>query len=35
MGFVYFICLSAGKAWGIAGPPVHSIIGHAGSQIPD
>jgi hypothetical protein len=30
MYFVYFICLSAGKAWGIAGPPVRSIIGRMG-----
>jgi hypothetical protein len=34
MRSVYF-CLSAGKAWGVAGPPVHSIIGRVGSQIPD
>jgi hypothetical protein len=33
--FVYFTCLSAGKAWGVAGPPVRSIIGRAGGQIPD
>jgi hypothetical protein len=34
MCFVYFI-LFAGKAWGVAGPPVRSIIGRAGGQIPD
>jgi hypothetical protein len=34
MHFVYF-CASAGKAWGVAGPPVCSIIGGTGGQIPD
>jgi hypothetical protein len=31
MGFLFRFV----KAWGIAGPPVHSIIGRAGGQNPD
>jgi hypothetical protein len=34
MRLVYF-CLPVVKAWGVAGPPVRSIIGRAGGQIPD
>jgi hypothetical protein len=34
MRFVYFACLLE-KTWGVAGPPVLSIIGRAGGQIPD
>jgi hypothetical protein len=35
LGYFCLFLLSVGKAWGIAGPPVRSIIGRAGGQIPD
>jgi hypothetical protein len=33
-GLCLFVLL-VGKAWGMAGPPILSIIGHVGGQIPD